>query len=78
MASELPDYVASAQPNPPEKRVPWYASTAQTYAGIMLWFAFWSTVPSSGLADASPDHPRTLDAVLPGILAHGLDRKSVV
>lgn len=72
MASELPDYVASAQPNPPEKRVPWYASTAQTYAGIMLWFAFWSTVPSSGLADASPDHPRTLDAVLPGILAHGL------
>lgn len=60
MASELPDFVASAQPNPPDKRVPWYASTAQTYAGIMLWFVFWQNVPSSGAPGAA------------GILAHGL------
>jgi cytosine permease len=45
MASNLPDYVASAQPVPLDKRIPWYKSTAQTYAGIMLWFVFWKSVP---------------------------------
>ena len=44
MAS-LPSYVAAAQPVPKDKRVPWYKTTAQTYAGIMLWFVFWATVP---------------------------------
>jgi cytosine permease len=60
MASNLPDYVASAQPGPLEGRVPWFKSTAQTYAGIMLWFVFWDSVPGSGAT--SPG----------GILAHGL------
>ena len=46
--SQLPDYVASAKPNPPENRVPWLTSTAATYAGIMLWFVFWSGLPSGG------------------------------
>jgi cytosine permease len=45
MASELPDYVASAQPNPMGNRAPWFKNTAQTYAGIMLWFVFWFQVP---------------------------------
>ncbi|MDP7287577.1 MAG: cytosine permease [Phycisphaerae bacterium] len=45
MASNLPDYVASATPIPQEARAPWYKNTAQTYAGIMLWFVFWSAVP---------------------------------
>ncbi len=45
MASGLADYVASAQPVPKEKRIPWFSSTAQTYAGIMLWFVFWQDVP---------------------------------
>ena len=45
MASGLPDYVASAQPVPKEKRIAWFSSTAQTYAGIMLWFVFWQDVP---------------------------------
>jgi cytosine permease len=48
MASNLPDYVASARPVPKEKRMPWYSSTAQTYAGIMLWFVFWTAVPAGG------------------------------
>ncbi|MCH5374841.1 MAG: cytosine permease [Planctomycetes bacterium] len=48
MASNLPDYVASAQPVPAGNRVPWYSSTAQTYAGIMLWFVFWQDVPTGG------------------------------
>jgi len=45
MASNLPDYVASAQPVPQANRIPWFKSTAQTYAGIMLWFVFWQDVP---------------------------------
>lgn len=48
MASNLPGYVASAQPNPTTNRVSWFASTAQTYAGIMLWFVFWQDVPTAG------------------------------
>lgn len=45
MASNLPDYVASAQPVPQDRRVAWFKSTAQTYAGIMLWFVFWQDIP---------------------------------
>jgi len=48
MASRLPDYVASAKALPMSARVPWYKSTAQTYAGVMLWFVFWSQVPFGG------------------------------
>ncbi|MCY2989880.1 MAG: cytosine permease [Planctomycetota bacterium] len=60
MASNLPHYVASAQPVPQANRVPWFKSTAQTYAGVMLWFVFWDSVPASGAAGPA------------GILAHGL------
>jgi cytosine permease len=59
MAS-LPSYVTAAQPVPKDKRVPWYMTTAQTYASIMLWFVFWAHVPSS-------DAPGSA-----GILAQGL------
>jgi cytosine permease len=59
MASSLPDYVAAAQCVPQSKRIAWYKSTAQTYAGIMLWFVFWDSVPSAGGGPA-------------GTLAHGL------
>jgi len=41
----LPGYLASAQPNPATNRAPWYKTTAQTYAGIMLWFVFWDNFP---------------------------------
>lgn len=61
MASNLPDYVASAQPVPQENRVPWFKSTAQTYAGIMLWFVFWMSVPESSKTPTPG-----------GILANGL------
>jgi len=53
MASSLPGYVASAQPVPQGARTAWYKNTAQTYAGIMLWFVFWNQVPlGGGLAGA--------------------------
>jgi len=46
--SSLPAYVASAQPVPQTKRAAWYKNTAQTYAGIMLWFVFWQDVVKGG------------------------------
>jgi cytosine permease len=50
MASNLPDYLASAKPVPQEGRVPWYMSIAQTYAGVMLWFVFWQGLAGAGTA----------------------------
>ncbi|MHC4537643.1 MAG: cytosine permease [Planctomycetota bacterium] len=44
----LPDYVSMAKPNPPANRAPWYKNTAPTYAGIFLWFVFWSQMSSGG------------------------------
>jgi cytosine permease len=49
-AGQLPAYITSATPNPPDKRAPWYKTTAQTYAGIFLWFAFWDRMSENGLA----------------------------
>ena len=40
-SAQLPSYIASAVPNPPGNRAPWYKNTAPTYAGIFLWFVFW-------------------------------------
>jgi len=48
----LPDYVSMAKPNPAGNRAPWYKNTAPTYAGIFLWFVFWSQAPSGGGAQA--------------------------
>lgn len=53
MAS-LPSYVAAAQPIPQDKRVPWFKTTAQTYAGVMLWFVFWDSVPTIAPTPATP------------------------
>lgn len=50
-SAQLPSYIASAVPNPPGSRAPWYKNTAPTYAGIFLWFVFWQdavNAPSLG------------------------------
>jgi cytosine permease len=66
MASELPNYVGSAKPVPREARAPWFKNTAQTYAGIMLWFVFWHEVPmGAGLG-------KGVSAFAGGTLAQGL------
>jgi cytosine permease len=66
MSNELPNYVASATPVPQANRVPWYLSTAQTYAGIMLWFVFWQDVPvGKGLSGP-------YSAFAGGTLSHGI------
>ncbi len=44
----LPDYLSMAKPNPKSNRAPWYKNTAPTYAGIFLWFVFWSQAPTGG------------------------------
>ena len=76
MASNLPDYVASAQPVPKENRVPWFSSTAQTYAGIMLWFVFWTALPAGGGAPGGALSQglgiALLGVVLAGLLCHYL------
>jgi cytosine permease len=55
---QLPDYIASATPNPITNRAAWNKNTAPTYAGIFLWFVFWmgaTSAPNAG-----------------GVLAHGV------
>ena len=50
MNNQLPSYITSATPNPLDKRAPWYKTTAQTYAGIFLWFVFWDSMSANGLS----------------------------
>jgi purine-cytosine permease-like protein len=64
----LPDYVASAKPSSPESRAAWFKNTAPTYAGIMLWFAFWHQVPVGVGLDGAPGY----SGIAGGMLAQGL------
>lgn len=69
MSNELPNYVASATPVPEAKRIPWYMSTAQTYAGIMLWFVFWQDLPvGQGIAKEAGQY----SAFAGGMLSNGI------
>lgn len=45
--TQLPSYISGATPNPKDKRAPWFKNTAPTYAGIFLWFVFWSGAANS-------------------------------
>jgi cytosine permease len=65
-AGQLPSYISSATPNPPDKRAPWYKTTAQTYAGIFLWFVFWDSMSANGLSTGG------LGATLLGIVVGAL------
>jgi len=70
-AGQLPSYITSAVPNPKEKRGPWYANTAPTYAGIFLWFAFWDSMSANGLSVGGLG-AALLAIVLGGIICHFL------
>jgi cytosine permease len=65
-ARQLPDYITSAKPNPAANRAPWYKTSAQTYAGIFLWFAFWDRMSENGLATGG------LGATLLGVVVGAL------
>jgi len=45
----LPSYLKSTTPNPTSNRSAWFKNTAQTYAGIFLWIAFFDQL--GGTAD---------------------------
>ena len=62
----LPDYISKAVPNPAEKRAPWYANTAPSYAGIFLWIAFYRTMAAGTLSHAG------IAVCLAGLVAAGL------
>jgi purine-cytosine permease-like protein len=70
MSNGLPSYIASAVPNPMEKRAPWYKNTAPTYAGIFLWFVFWDQASGSGLSGGL--NPALLGVVIAGVICHSL------
>jgi cytosine permease len=63
---QLPSYLTSATPLGTDKRVPWYKSTAPTYAGIFLWFVFWDSMSGNGLSMGG------LGVTLMGILLAGI------
>jgi cytosine permease len=65
-AGQLPGYITSATPLPKDKRAPWYKTSAPTYAGVFLWFAFWDPISKNGLS------PGTLGATLLGVLIGAL------
>ncbi len=69
--SSLPSYITSASPNPQGNRAPWYKTTAQTYAGIFLWFAFWDTMSSNGLSVGGLA-PVLIGVLLGAIICHFL------
>ncbi len=66
--SSLPSYVTSAKPVPQANRAAWYKNTAQTYAGIMLWFVFWHEVPVGSVLEKGYPY----SAFAGGTLAQGL------
>jgi cytosine permease len=71
LPSPLPDYIASAKPNPPTNRAPWYKNTAPTYAGIFLWFVFWDSISQNGLTTAGLI-PSLVGIVIGGLICHYL------
>jgi cytosine permease len=50
--SSVPSYLECAKPNASTNRAPWYKNIAPVYAGIFLWFVFWSGAASSGAENA--------------------------
>lgn len=68
---QLPSYLTSAVPNPPDKRAPWFKNTAPTYAGIFLWFVFWDSMAGNGLSVGGLG-ATLLGVVLGGLICHFL------
>jgi cytosine permease len=65
----LPNYLEAVQPVPKSNRVPWYLSSAQTYAGVMLWFAFWQVFAVGAGIDKDLGQYSKFAG---GVLSHGI------
>lgn len=72
MSERLPSYLQMAKPNPPENRAPWYKNTAPTYAGIFLWFVFWSAIASGGANFAGGTLAQGVGVALLGLVVAAL------
>ncbi|HNT36559.1 MAG TPA: cytosine permease, partial [bacterium] len=72
MSEKLPSYIQMAKPNPPENRAPWYKNTAPTYAGIFLWFVFWSGMASGGAKFAGGTLSQGVGVALLGLVLSAL------
>ena len=68
----LPDYLSMAKPNPFTNRAPWYKNTAPAYAGIFLWFVFWSSMPSGGTGSPGGVLSQGIGVALLGLLVSAL------
>jgi cytosine permease len=68
----LPNYLSMAKPNPPTNRGPWYKNTAPTYAGIFLWFVFWSAMPSGSSSAAGGVLSQGIGVALLGLVVAAL------
>lgn len=66
----LPSYLSSAKPNPMDKRAPWYATIAPSYAGIFLWIAAFDTFGTGLQIGTLP--AALLGLVLAGLVSHFL------
>jgi cytosine permease len=67
----IPSYLALAKPNPWGVRAAWYKNTAQSYAGIFLWIAFFDQL--AGKVDAAGALDMAgLGACLLGLVVAGL------
>lgn len=53
MYQTLPPYLANARPNPMANRAPWYLNTAQSYAGIFLWIAFFDQLAGNASGEGA-------------------------
>jgi cytosine permease len=61
----VPSYLATAKPVPASARAPWFTNTAQSYAGIFLWIAFFDQL-------AGADTPGALSMAGLGMCLLGL------
>ncbi|MDR2849320.1 MAG: cytosine permease [Verrucomicrobiota bacterium] len=67
--TSVPSYLEAAKPNPAANRAPWYKNTAPTYAGIFLWFVFWTGAVGLGAGNAGGILAAGLPTALLGIFA---------
>jgi len=50
---DVPTYLSSATPNPTANRAAWFKNTAQSYAGIFLWIAFFDQLGGTASGPAA-------------------------
>ncbi len=67
----LPEYISKAVPVPHEKRAPWYANTAPSYAGVFLWVAFYQSL-AGGAIDRAGLGLCLLALAVAGLLCYAL------